>query len=183
MDDRVAFDAFLKTRVAPNLTVRGFRRRGQRFVAVRGSNEILVAFQRRGTLFTGDLAVVCALLRAEFGSMPPVHWRVRLGPVAVGYDKWWDLAEGIDAVADDFGAALDRGLDHIEPISTDEGLRDAILRLALDDPRPLPPSMQSRVVTLVRTVGPGDWANVGRIHPMISQAASGSKRPLRRPGA
>lgn len=155
MDDRVAFDAFLKSSVAPNLAVRGFRRRGQRFVAARGTNEFVVASQRHGTLFTCDLAVVNAMLRAEFGSIPPEHWRVRLGPVAVGYDKWWDLADGIDAVADDFGAALDRGLDHLEPISTDEGLRDAILRLALDDPRPLPPIMQSWVVALVRAVGAG----------------------------
>jgi hypothetical protein len=168
MDDRVAFDAFLKASVAPELAVRGFRRRGQRFVAARGSNELVVAFPRRGTFFTCDLAVVSALLRAEFGSMPPEHWRVRLGPVTLGYDKWWNLAEGIDAVADDFRAALGRGLDHLEPMSTDEGLRDAILRQALDDPRPLPPIMQSWVVALVRAVGPGDWANVGRIHPMIS---------------
>ncbi len=89
--------------------------------------------------------------------MPPEHWRVRLGPVTLGYDKWWDLAEGFDAVANDFGAALDRGLDHLEPMSTDEGLRDAVLRLALEDPRPLPPIMQSWVVALVRAVGPGDW--------------------------
>lgn len=157
MDDRVACDAFLKTSVAPSLTIRGFRRRGQRFVAARRSNELVVAFQRRGTFFTCDLAVVSALLRAEFGSMPPEHWRVRLGPVTLGYDKWWDLAEGFDAVANDFGAALDRGLDHLEPMSTDEGLRDAVLRLALEDPRPLPPIMQSWVVALVRAVGPGDW--------------------------
>ena len=158
MDDRVAFDTFMETSVTPDLKARGFRRRGQRFVAARGPNEILVAFQRRGTFFTCDLAVVCALLRAEFGSMPPEHWRVRLGPMTAGYDKWWNLAEGIDVVGNDFRDALNRGLDHLEPMSTDEGLRDAILRQALDDPRPLPPIMASWVVALVRAVGPGDWA-------------------------
>lgn len=138
-------------------------------MAARGSNEIALAFQRRGSFFTCDLAVVSALLRAEFGSMPAEHWRVRLGPVAVGYDKWWDLAEGVDALAGDFLAALSRGLDHLEPISPDEGLRDAILRLAMDDPRPLPPIMQAWALALIGVVGPGEWAgagSVGRSHPM-----------------
>jgi hypothetical protein len=168
MDDRVAFEAFLRAGVAPDLAGRGFQRRSQRFVAARGSNQIIVAFQRRGSFVTCDLAVVSALLLAEFGRMPPEHWRVRLGPVAAGYDKWWDLADGVDVIADDFLAALSRGLDHIDPMSTDEGLRDAILRLAMDDPRPLPPFMQSWAVALIRAVGPGEWTNVGPTHPIIS---------------
>lgn len=171
VDDRTAFAEFLSTSVAPDLAARDFRRRGQRFVAPRGSNQIAVVFQRRGSFFTCDLAVVSALLLAEFGSMPAEHWRVRLGPVAVGYDKWWDLAEGVDTIADDFLAALGCGLEQVEPISTDDGLRDAILRSALDDPRPLPPVMQSWAVALVRAAGPGGWVgagSVGRTHPMIS---------------
>jgi hypothetical protein len=155
MDDRAAFDAFLSTTVAPDLAARGFRRRGQRFVATRGSNQIAAVFQRRGSFFTCDLAVVSALLLAEFGPIPAEHWRVRLGPVAVGYDKWRDLADGADAIADDFLAALGLGLDHLEPISTDDGLHDAILRSALDDPRPLPLIMESWAVALVRVLGPG----------------------------
>lgn len=161
MDDRAAFDAFLKSSVARHLTARGFRRRRQRFVAARGSNEIAVAFQRRGSSFTCDLTVASALLLAEFGPMPPVHWVIRLGPVAVGYDKWWDLADGADAIADDFRGTLGRGLDQLEPISTDDGLRDAILRLVIDDPRPLPPIMRSWAFALIRAVGPGAWAAGG----------------------
>jgi hypothetical protein len=161
MEDRAAFDAFLSTTVAPDLAARGFRRRGHRFEAARGPNGIVVVFRRRGSFFTCDLAVVSAWLIAEFGSMPPEHWRVRLGPVAVGYDKWWDLANGGNSIAGDFLAALGRGLDGLEPIATDEGLRDAILRLALDDPRPLSPIMQSWAVALIRAVGPGAWAAGG----------------------
>jgi len=93
--------------------------------------------------------------------MPPEHWSARLGPVAVGYDKWWDLAEGGDAISEDFLAALVRGLEQLEPIATDEGLRDAILRLAIGDPRPLPPIMQSWAFALIRAVGPGAWAAGG----------------------
>ncbi len=83
---------------------------------------------------------------------------MRLGPVSEGFDKWWDLTAIDDALVADFLAALARGLAHIEPIASDEGLRDAVLRNAMEDPRGLPPIMEAWAVTLVRATGPGPWA-------------------------
>jgi hypothetical protein len=81
-----------------------------------------------------------------------------VGPIAVGYDKWWSLDDPDGDVVPDLLAALERGLEHVEPIATDEGLRDALLRLALSDPRGLPPVMEAWTGALIRRVGPGGWA-------------------------
>jgi hypothetical protein len=146
--------AFLNRWVTPFLREQGFSRRGQKYTAKRGANSVVVRFQHRGDFFTCDLAVVSALL---IGTMtewePPEHWTVRLGPIAVGYDKWWDLEDGEKAVAADFLRALEKGLQHIVPISTDEGLRDALLWLDETDRRGLIRMHARWLITLVGSVG------------------------------
>lgn len=159
LDGKVALDAFLSEQVTPFVREHGFRRSGQRYRAARGQNVIFVRFQRRLTTFTADLGVVSATLLEEFGSTPPEHWTIRLGPPILGYDKWWDLEDGAAAVSRDFLPTLGRGLDFIEPLASDEGLRDTLLRLAIEDQRGLPPIMERWCVALIRKVGPGDWAN------------------------
>ncbi len=110
------------------------------------------------TRFTADLTVISAHLIEVFGAIPPEHWSIRLGPPIVGYDKWWDLEEGGLAVSRDLLPTLGRGIDYIEPIARDEGLRDALLRLAMEDRRGLPPIMEQWCTSLIRKVGPGGWA-------------------------
>ena len=157
MAGSAALDAFLSEQVTPFLHQRGFRRSGQRYRAARGRNEIVVRFQRRLTTFTADLGVRSASLREEFGTTPPEHWTIRLGPPILGYDKWWDLENGTTVLAEDFLPTLGRGLDMIESLATDEGLRDALLRLAMGDRRGLPPIMGQWAIALVREVGPGGF--------------------------
>jgi hypothetical protein len=156
--DRKRMTSFLNGQVTPFLVERGFHRRGQRYWASRGANSLFIRFQHRGDFFTCDLGVVSALLLAECGAMPPEHWAIRLGPVAVGWDKWWDIADGDEVVAATFLPALARGLDHIEPFATDDGLRDAILHLATTDPRGLAPIEADWLVALGGVVGVPAWA-------------------------
>ena len=132
----------------------GFSRRGREYTAKRGANSVIVHFQHRGDYFTCDLTVVSALLIETMTEWePPEHWTVRLGPIAVGYDKWWDLEDGEEAVAADFLRALDTGLHHILPISSDVGLRDALLGLDKTDGRGLIPMHARWLTTLVGSVG------------------------------
>jgi hypothetical protein len=159
MDGSAALDAFLSEQVTPFLHERGFGRSGQRYRAARGRNAILVRFQRRLTMFTADLGVSSATLIEEFGRTPPEHWTIRLGPPILGYDKWWDLEDGAPVLAEGFLPTLGRGLDMIEPLATDEGMRDALLRLAIEDRRGLSPIMAQWCVVLIRRVGPGDWVD------------------------
>lgn len=145
---------FLNGWVTPVLREQGFSRRGQKYAAKRGANSVIVHFQRRGDFFTCDLTVVSALLIETMTEWePPEHWTVRLGPIAVGYDKWWDLEDGEEAVATDFLRALEKGLKHILPISSDGGLRDALLRLERTDGRGLIPMHARWLTTLVGSVG------------------------------
>lgn len=158
MDAKSAMNAFLIQRVSPFLRDRGFHRRGgNRYEATRDPNTVFVRFQRVGDLFTCDIGVISEFLRREFESFPEDHWTIRLGPVAVGYDRWWDLSEDADEVAADFLPALARGLEHIESIATDEGLRDAFLRLVMSDPRPLAPIHEAWVMALIRSLGAPAW--------------------------
>jgi len=154
MDANVArFRSFLSERVWPALAERGFRRSGQRFLARRGPNSVVVSFQRRGDFFTCNLGVVSAYLsRTASSSEPPQHYDVRLGPIALGYDKWWDLAEAYESLAADFLAALAKGLDYIEGLSTDAGLLQAMLQAAARDPRGLRPFEVSMVARLQESV-------------------------------
>jgi hypothetical protein len=149
---------FLAGEVTPFLHERGFRRRGQWYWAARGENSIFVRFQRLGDFFTCDIGVVSALLLAKCGPFPPEHWTIRLGPISVGYDKWWDLTEGDAAVAADFLPALVRGIDHVEPFTTDEGLRDEILHRATTDRRGIAPIKAEWLVVLAKDVGVPEWA-------------------------
>jgi hypothetical protein len=149
---------FLNSRVSPFVGARGFHRRGQRYWAARGDNSLFIRFQHRGDFFTCDLGAVSELLLAECGAMPPEHWAIRLGPVAVGWDKWWDIADGDEVVAADFLPALARGLDHVEPFATDDGLRDALLRLATTDPRGISPMEADWLVALGGAAGVPAWA-------------------------
>jgi len=159
MDERSRFDGFLAQRATPYLAQHGFRRSGQRYRAARGRNTVVIRFQRRRAFFTCDLAVASAVLIDEFGDAPPEHWAIRLGSAVLGYDKWWDLAGDSAATADDFLATLGRGVDLIEPIATDEGLRDAILgNVMRDGARGVPPIWEAWAITLIRHVGPGQWA-------------------------
>lgn len=158
MDRKAGLGAFLSEHVTPYLLDRGFHRSGYRYQARRGQNLFVIRFQRRGRFFTADLVVVSALLIEAFGSMPPEHWTVRLGEPTVGYDKWWDLEEGSRAVSEDFLPTLGDGIDHMEPFVSDEGLRDALLRELLADPRGLPPMLEEWCIALIRKVGAGDWA-------------------------
>jgi hypothetical protein len=109
-------------------------------------------------MFTADLVIISAFLIDEFGSTPPEHWNARLGPFVVGYDKWWDLEVGSRAIGEDFLPVLGHGIEQIEAMATDEGLRDALLRLAMEDRRGLSPTMQEWTAALIREVGPGAWA-------------------------
>jgi hypothetical protein len=160
MDSNVArFRAFLSEWISPTLRDRGFKPSGQRFRAQRGPNAIVVVFQRRAEFFTCDLGVVSDYLaRTEAGKGPPEHYRLRLGPIAVGYDRWWDLGEEPHALAGDFLAAFTKGLDYVEGLSSDEGLRDAILRDAARDPNGLRPFEVSMLARLEKSV-----ASRGRI--------------------
>lgn len=160
VDSRSALEALLSERVTPFLRDRGFQRSGQPHQAARGRNAIVVRFQRRLNTFTADLAVVSATLIEAFGRTPPEHWTIRLGPPILGYDKWWDLEDGTTVLAEDFLPTLGRGLDMVEPLATDEGLRDALLRLAMEDRRGLSPIMEQWCEALIRRVGPGNWASL-----------------------
>jgi len=151
-------EAFLRQRVSPFVRERGFQRRGQRYLAARGDNSIFVSFQRRAGFFTCDLGVVSAMLLAELGPFPPEHWRQRLGALALDYDRWWDLEDGQEAVAAEFLPALGLGLDRVESLATDEGLRDELLREVMLDPRPPPPGVTELVLPLIRALGPPAWA-------------------------
>jgi hypothetical protein len=151
--------AFLLEWVSPFLRDRGFRRRGQQYWAKQGENSIFIRFEHRGDFFTCDVGVVSALLIATMTEWePPEHWTVRLGPVALGYDKWWDLAEDDAAVAADFLPALEKGIEHITPMSSDAGLRDALLRDATTDRRGMIPMYQRWLIVLVGAEGLPDWA-------------------------
>jgi hypothetical protein len=155
MDENVArLRTFLSDRISPALRERGFRMNGQRFRAERGANAVVISFQRRADFFTCDLGVVSGYLAKTATRLePPEHYGVRLGPIAVGYDKWWDLDEAPESLAKDFLAALAKGLDYIEGLSSDEGLRDAILRDAARDPRGLRPFEVSMLARLEASVG------------------------------
>jgi hypothetical protein len=134
MEANVArFGAFLRDEVAGFLRPRGFSRQGQRFRAQRGANALTIAFQRRFDLFTCDLGVISARLTKP-GFEPREHYAIRLGPIAMGYDKWWGLAQAPETLAAEFLSALDKGLDYLESIGTDDGLRAAILRDIARDP-------------------------------------------------
>jgi hypothetical protein len=126
-DSKTALMAFLAEQVTPFLSPRGFRRRGQRYSALQGRNSVFVRFQRRADFFTCDLGFINATLWEAGFQFPPEHWTVRLGGVAVGYDKWWDLATEPASLATDFLPALARGLEHIEPLAADEGFRARLL--------------------------------------------------------
>ncbi|MGH7484156.1 MAG: DUF4304 domain-containing protein [bacterium] len=154
MDANVArLRSFLSERVSPALRERGFRQRGQRFLAKRGPNTLVVSFQRRADFFTCNLGVVSAYLTTTASAWePPEHYDLRLGPITVGYDKWWDLAEPSEALAADFLGALAKGLDYIEGVSSDKGLLDAILQAADGDPRGLRPFEVSMVARLAESV-------------------------------
>jgi hypothetical protein len=158
MDENVArLRTFLSKRVSPALRERGFRVNGQRFRAERGANAIVIAFQRRAASFTCDLGVVSGSLATTATEWePPEHYRLRLGPISVGYDKWWDLDEAPDTLATDFLAALAKGLDYVDGISSDEGLRDAILRDAARDPSGLRPYEVSLLARLEASIGSRD---------------------------
>ena len=157
MDAKAEMEAFLAHRVSPFVRERGFHRRGQRYAAARGDNSIFVHFQRRAGFFTCDLGIVSALLLAALGPFPPEHWRQRLGAMALEYDRWWDLEDGQEVVAAEFLPALGRGLDRVEPLATDEGLRDELLREVMLDPRPPPPAVTELVLPLIRALGPPAW--------------------------
>jgi hypothetical protein len=166
MDENVArLRTFLKNRVSPAIRDRGFRMNGQRFRADRDANAIVLAFQRRGDFFTCDLGVVSGYLaETASGREPPEHYRLRLGPIAVGFDKWWDLDEAPETLASDFLSALAKGLDYVEPLCSDEGLRDAILRDAARDPSGLRPYEVSMVARLESSVGSRDGGPTRDIH-------------------
>lgn len=119
---------------------------------------MFVRFQRLGDLFTCDVGVVSALLLAECGPFPPEHWAIRLGPIAVGHDKWWDLTDGDVAIAADFLPALARGLNHVAPFATDEGLRDELLKDVTMDGRGLAPIEAEWLTAFNKTIGVPDWA-------------------------
>jgi hypothetical protein len=161
VDGNAALDAFLSDEVTPYLRTRGFRRSGQQYRAGRAHSQVDIRFHRRRALFTVDLVVVSAFLIEEFGNIPPEHWAIRLGPSILGYDKWWDLEAGTRAIAEEFLVTLGRGIDSVEPITTDEGLRDAFLRLALEDHRGMAPIMEEWATALIRRVGPGAWGDTG----------------------
>ena len=57
-------------------------------------------------------------------------------------------------MAADFLPALVKGIDYITPLSDDEGLRDAMLKHAEDDPRGEARLSAARLVRLVRIAGP-----------------------------
>ena len=148
-----AFAAILSGVVTPFLTARGFRRSGQRYTAARGPNRVVIGFERRGDFFTCDLMTVNATLRAAGFMSPREHWRIRLGPIAVGWDKWWSSADDPAVVADDFLAALARGLDHIEPLATDDGIRARLRADETADPGSLVPIERAWLAALDRGAG------------------------------
>jgi hypothetical protein len=112
-----------------------------------------VSLQRRADFFTCNLGVVSAYLaKTASGSEAPEHYALRLGPITVGYDKWWDLAEPSESLAADFLAALAKGVDYIEGLSTDKGLLEAILLAAARDPEGLRPHEVSMVARLEESV-------------------------------
>jgi hypothetical protein len=162
MNENVArLRTFLSGQVSPALRERGFRMNGQRFRAERGANALVIAFLRRADFFTCDLGVVSGYLTdTATGWEPPEHYQLRLGPIAVGYDKWWELGEAPEELAEDFLPALAKGLDYIEGISSDEGLRDAILRDAARDPRGLRPFDVSMLARLTASISPRDGQRV-----------------------
>lgn len=132
--------SFLAVWVKPFLAEKGFHRSGQTYRAMRGRNTLVIRFQTRYGMFTCDVGVISAVLAAGRPHFEPIeHWAIRLGPVAVGYDKWWDLGEPPELLAADFLAALSKGLDAAERFSTDEGLLEEILRDAAKDPRGVRP--------------------------------------------
>ena len=150
---------FLRDWVNPFLSARGFRGRGQVFKGQRGENSIVIRFQTRSGYFTCDLAATSGLLaRTTTDWEPPEHWTIRLGPIVFGYDKWWDLANPA-AAADDLLPSLAEGIEYMEPLSSDTGLRDAMLRAAADDPRGEAPIHVNQIVRLVQALGLPTWAN------------------------
>src|ERR671922_2026874 len=84
MDPKLQLERFLAHWVTPFLAERGFRRSGQRYVAARGANALVVRFERRVERFTCDLVVSSATLREAFPEEDDQHWSVRVGPIAVG---------------------------------------------------------------------------------------------------
>jgi hypothetical protein len=117
-----------------------------------------------GDDFTCDLGVVSALLREVYGPEPDEHWSIRLGHIVVGYDKWWDLTVGKDTLAADFLPALSRGLEYLEPLATDEGLRDRWLHDAATQPYGISPIEADWLVALARLLGTPDWARTAVLH-------------------
>lgn len=105
-----------------------------RYAAPRGRNEVVVHFQRRDDLFTCDLGATLAVLKTVRRWSPPEHWRIRLGPPVLGYDRWWALTDDVPAVAAEFLPVLTLGLEHIEPLATEEGLRARLLADAAREP-------------------------------------------------
>ena len=158
MDAKTGLQSFLERSATPFLRLRGFHRHGQRYTAARGDNTIFVQFQRRATFFTCDLAVVSALLVRELGPTPPEHWRTRLGPVTTGYDRWWDLADEPDAVARDFLGALATGLERLEGLATDVGLRDELLADVMREPGIGSAVSSELALPLIRVLGLPGWA-------------------------
>jgi hypothetical protein len=149
---------FLANLVTPFLQERGYHRRGQQYLARRGPNSTFIRFQRREGWFTCDLGVISALLLTECGLYPSEHLTVRLGPLMFGYDKWWNLADGDEAIAADFIPALSNGLDYVEPFATDEGLRDEFLKDATIDSRGIAPITAAWLTAFSRTIGVPAWA-------------------------
>jgi hypothetical protein len=73
--------------------------------------------------------------------------------IGVGNAKWWAISDGDEAVAADFLAALEMGLEHILLMSSDEGLAGWV-RVAGEDRRArVGPFHARRPTTLVRSVG------------------------------
>jgi hypothetical protein len=85
-----------------------------------------------------------------------VTWRI--GSIALGYDRWWDLADDHATLTRDLLAALDVALAFAKPKVTDEGLRDFLLTMAMSDTRGLTPAMETWVTVLIRELGPPAWA-------------------------
>lgn len=149
---------FLASQVSPFLRDHGFRRRGQQYWSARGPNSLIIHFQQHGESFTCDIRVVSALLLAEYGPYPAEHWIIRLGPMIEGYDKWWSLEEDASVVAADLLPTLALGIEHVEVLVTDEGLRDSFLRGATTGALGLAPVEAEWLATLTRHLGVPDWA-------------------------
>jgi hypothetical protein len=158
MDPKPDLVSFQERSATPFLVQRGFERHGLRYSAARGENTIFVQFQRRASFFTCDLGVVSALLLRELGPTPPEHWRARLGPMTVGYDRWWDLADEPDGIARDFLGALATGIERVEAIATDVGLRDELLLDVMREPGIGSAVSSKLALPLIRVLGLPGWA-------------------------